>query len=146
MNFKRALGFAFVLYIVSFLGFFVTLLLPGEQSLTEVPPLATFVIGWIINIPVVLLLAKWYFKKVTPTAKAGFQLGVITIAFSLLLDGISIVGTYMAGQPLDTFAMLYSDWKLYATVIEIILLTTYAGYEFDATYTAPTKIDTQDNQ
>ncbi len=146
MNLRRALGFALALYILSFLGFFVTLLLPGEQSLTEVPPLATFVIGWIINIPVVLLLAKWYFKKVTPTVRAGLHLGIVAIVVSLLLDGISILGTYMAGQPLDTFVALYSDWKLYATVIEIIGLTMYAGYEFDATYTAPTEIHTQDNQ
>jgi len=135
MNLKRAIGFAVALYIISFIGFFVTLLLPGEHSLTEVPPLATFVVVWLIHIPVVLLLAKWYFRKVSATTKNGLLLGIVTIAVALVLDGLSIAGTIAAGESIDTFKALYTDWKFYATVLEIILLTTYAGYEFDSTYT-----------
>ncbi len=136
MNIKRALGFAVALYIISFLGFFVAMLLPGELSLTEVPTLATFAIGWIINIPAVLLLAKWYFKKVIPTAKSGFHLGIVAIVVALVLDGLSILATYLSGQSLDMFAALYTDWKFYATIVEIVLLTIYAGFEFDGTYTS----------
>lgn len=102
----------------------------------DTPPLVTFVIVWIINIPAVLLLAKWYFRQVMPSAKSGFLLGVVSILFAFVLDGISIFATYIAGQSLDTFVALYTDWKFYVTVLEIILLTTYAGYEFDATYTS----------
>ncbi len=135
MNIKRAIGFALSLYVVLFVGFLVTFLLPGEQSLTEVPPLATFVIVWLMSIPAVLLLAKWYFRKVSATKKNGFLLGIVTIVVSLLIDGLFIAGTIAAGESVETVKVLYTDWKFYATVLEIILLTTYAGYEFDSTYT-----------
>jgi hypothetical protein len=139
MNIKRAIVFSIMLYLASFIGFFVIQLLPGEQSFTEVPSLLSFVVGWVINIPIVLLLAKWYFKTVLPTAKSGLQLGIVAIIISLLLDGVSIVATLASGQSIDVFTALYTDWKFYVTVIEILLLTSVAGYEFDATDTAVTQ-------
>ena len=135
MNIKRAILFSIMLYLASFVGFFVVQLLPGEQSLTEVPSLLSFIVGWVINIPIVMLLAKWYFKKVLPTAKNGLQLGIVAIVVSLVLDGMSIMATLAAGQSIDVFTALYRDWKFYVTVIEILLLTTFAGFEFDATDT-----------
>ncbi len=92
-----------------------------------------------INIPIVLLLAKWYFKKVLPTVKNGLQLGIVAIIVSLIFDGLSIGATIAVGQSIDVFTALYTDWKFYVTVIEILLLTTFAGFEFDATDTPVTQ-------
>ncbi len=136
MNIKRSLGFAVLLYAISFIIFGGTASLFGHRSLTELPPLGVFVVIWLLSIPVVLLLAKWYFKKVMPTPKAGFRLGVLAVAVAFLLDGLVVLGTYASGESLDTFAAMYADWKVYATIVEIVLLTTYAGFEFDGTYTS----------
>jgi len=90
---------------------------------------------WLVNIPLIFFLGKWYFRNVSPTVQHGLQLGVVAIGVALLCDALLAFVTVVAGQPVDAFVALYTDWKLYATIFEIILLTTYMGYEFDGTFT-----------
>ena len=103
------------------------------------PSFNVYLLTWVLYIPLVLLLAKWYFKKDSPTLKKGFRLGIISIIVALLLDGLSILGTYYAGESLDMFMAMYTSWEFYFTIIWVIALTSYAGYEFDATFTKPDK-------
>ena len=137
MNMKRGIGFAVMLYVSSFIIYMILAAL-GLISMEEYT-LTAFVIGWIVNIPLVLLLAKWYFKQAAPTLRNGIHLGVLTIIVSLILDGLMVAGALAAGESLEQFKELYTSWPFYVTVFEIILLTAYAGYEFDGTYTAPEK-------
>ena len=136
MNIKRAIGFAFLLYISSFIVFTATAIILGIdlESLEGMSTMG-YVIGWVLYIPIVLLLAKWYFKKDPPTLKKGFWLGVIAITTSLLFDGVSVLGTYFAGESLDIFVRMYSSWEFYVSVVWVILLCTFAGFEFDKTFT-----------
>lgn len=133
MNYKRALSFALILYVV----FFV--LMMGAQTAT-----GSFVFGlkeyigmWVITIPIVLILAKWYFKLDAPTTKKGFMLGIIALIVGAILDvliiGISAPRFGMTFS--EMYNIFYTDWKFYVAVIEILALCTFAGFEFDATYT-----------
>jgi len=94
---------------------------------------------WVINIPVVLGLCKWYFKMEAPTLNKGFMLGVFALIVGVLLDAILLsISSSAASVPFQQMAMeLYGDWRFYVALAEVLLLTTYAGFEFDGTYTKP---------
>lgn len=140
MNISRAIGFSFILYIVS-LGLFAIIQFVSGMSFQEVPTFGMFVFGWICNIPIILLLAKWYFRKSSQSWKIGFTLGIIAILSSMILDGVCMLFAHALGESPTLLRDMYTDWKLYLTALEILLLTTYAGYEFDKTYTAPDSSD-----
>jgi hypothetical protein len=100
----------------------------------DVESFLSYVFQWILIIFVIFLLAKWYFRKALPTTKSGLYLGLITIGVGILVDVLFIIGILLQGGPLDTFIMMYSDWKFYATVALVLATCTYTGYEFDTTY------------
>lgn len=131
MNYKRAVGIAILLYLSSFFLYGLSFFIP---FLSEPNSLNSYIFFWLLNIPLVLLFAKWFFKKISPTTKRGFQFGLIIIAVAFALDGLAILGTYAAGESLEEFAALYTDWKFYVSVLEIIALATFAGWEFDGTH------------
>ena len=96
-----------------------------------------------------LLLSKWYFRtSEVPTAKEGALVGLTSIAFivatSLLifllllqrnLGDESLLSLWLfSGMPL----LLFTQFTSWSIAVLILLTTTYAGYEFDGTYTAST--------
>ncbi|OGH68763.1 MAG: hypothetical protein A3J66_03545 [Candidatus Magasanikbacteria bacterium RIFCSPHIGHO2_02_FULL_47_14] len=133
MNYKRAIIFGVVLYAVFFILYGLSYVVPflNKESSNG---LKSYIFTWVINIPVVLLLGKWYFKALKPSVHRGFWLGVITILVAFALDGIFVLLALAFQQPLDDFKTLYTDWKFYTTLAEVILLCTVSGFEFDATY------------
>jgi len=132
MNYKRALIFSILLYVISFAGFL------SIQALFQAPQwgLREYIAFWIINIPITLFLAKWYFKMEPPTTKKGFKLGVVALVVGFFLD-VVVIGIASATQSVDfsmMFGQFYTDWKFYLSILELLLLTTFAGFEFDATF------------
>jgi hypothetical protein len=134
MNFKRAIGFGLSAYLLSFAVYVAVAFIPGTGSPEEITTVG-YAIGWVFYIPVILLLAKWYFKKDPPNTKKGFFLGLITIAVSLALDGLAILGTYLAGESIKSFTVMYTSWEFYTSIVWVVALCTFAGFEFDKTYT-----------
>lgn len=135
MNISRVILFSLMLYAVSVVIFFGLQFFSGSPVLIAVPSLLSFVIWWIITIPLVLLLCKWYFKRVLPTIQNGVLLGLGAILVCACLDGLVVFGMWLGHQQIDIFHALFTEWKSYILVFEILLLTTYAGFEFDATDT-----------
>lgn len=138
LNTKRAIGFGLIVYALSFVLYLITAAF-FEIDPYEMPGTGVYAISWLLMIPLVLIPAKWYFKKDEPTTKKGFWLGVMTIIVAFVVDGIFILMALLAGQDLSGFEVLYTDWRFWVSIVEIIALCTYAGYEFDKTYTAPDK-------
>lgn len=133
MNTKRALIFSVLWYAISFL---IILAFQAIFS-TSVFGLREYAWFWVLSIPLVLGLAKWYFKMDAPTTQKGFMLGVVALVVGLVLD-VVIVGLITQNQGTafgELFWQYYGDPLFYVTLVEILLLTTYAGFEFDATYT-----------
>ena len=85
-----------------------------------------------MEILAVLLMSKWYFKMDPPTIKKGFLLGVIGLVFGTFLDIVIIVPFFV-----KSYAVFYTNWLMYVGFVWTIILTTYAGYEFDATFSKP---------
>lgn len=131
MNIVRALLFSIMLYAASF----VVYALSSFVGSAEDPTLGQYILFWVLNIPLTLFLAKWYFRVQEPTYQRGFLLGIIAVLVAFFFDGVSIATTAVAGKSIDVFKNMYGDWKFYVTVFEIIALCTFAGYEFDKTYT-----------
>ncbi|MBD3311179.1 MAG: hypothetical protein GF349_01625 [Candidatus Magasanikbacteria bacterium] len=126
MNLKRSIFFAVILWIFIFIIISVLMFLPQLQG----NDLAINIVFWIILIPLVLLLAKWYFKKDPPNIKKGFYLGVITLIIGTILDLTITIPFFV-----HSYADFYSDWMMWFGFAELLVLTTFAGFEFDKTFT-----------
>jgi len=136
MNVKRALYFAILLYLATFVVYGVLTLIPNITLISQHSVTLTgYVYNWILTIPIVLILAKWYFRKATVSWKQGVYLGLIASIVAILLDVVSVFLTWQLDQPLDVFVAMYTDWKFYVSLLEVTVLTTLAGSEFDATFT-----------
>lgn len=140
INLKRAIGYALLVYITSSIVFALAATLLGASL--EAPSLGAYVIYWLGTIVLMLLFAKWYFKVVEPTTKSGLYLGLATIAVSICIDLLSIAGAIATDNSIEMFASLYGSWQFYTTIIIVLLTTTYAGFEFDSTYTASSMTET----
>jgi len=125
MNIKRAIGFGAMLWILIFVVWSIVMFLPwfkdGEMRI--------YVTHWILLVTMVLLLAKWYFKTVTPTWKKGLYLGLIGLATGAVLDMIITVPLFV-----KSYSLYYSDWRQWFGFALSVLLCVIAGWEFDATF------------
>ncbi len=124
----RAIGFGAILWLVIFAIISIVMFIPALQD----KDLYQFIILWVLMVPVIMFLAKWYFRVVTPTAKNGFVLGVLAVVVGTILDLIITVPLFV-----KSYAIFYSNIFMYIGMVWGIALTTYAGYEFDTTYTEP---------
>ena len=129
MNYKRLLQFGVMLWIVVFVVFSIILFLPPLQD----KEMLQYIIFWVVNVPIVLFLAKWYFKAEKPTWQRGLQLGIAGIIVGTVLD-LLITQLFIEGTYRDFLAEFYGDWKLYVGFLEVIVLTVLAGAEFDGTF------------
>ena len=128
MNTKRAIIFGISVWIAAFVIISILMFTPWfKDSQTRVQ-----VAWWVLEIPAVLLLAKWYFKMDPPTVKKGFLLGVIGLVVGTVLDMIITVPLFV-----KSYSIFYTNWLMYIGFVWGIILTTYAGYEFDATFSKP---------
>lgn len=129
MNIKRALLFGILVWIAAFVVISIFMFTPWfKDSQTRVQ-----VAWWILEIPIVLLLAKWYFKQVSPTVKNGARLGLIGLLTGVVLDVVITVPLFV-----KSYTTFFGNELMYIGFIFGWLLCIYAGYEFDATYTKPT--------
>ena len=81
---------------------------------------------WVIQIPLVLLMAKWYFKQKQPSLKEGFYLGLIALVIGAILDAVITVPLFI-----KSYSGFFGNWEMYVGYAELLLLTTLAGWEFD---------------
>ncbi len=137
LNFKRALSFSLLLYVCTSVIFVLLSLIFGIEMDAKPSEISTMqcITYWIISVPIILVLSKWYFKRFQPSMKRGLCLGILAIIISFLLDSLMIALTMSAGASIEMFVSMYSDWKFYVMVILVIATTAYAGFEFDRTYT-----------
>ncbi len=128
MNYKRALIFGIGVWVAAFVTISIFMFAPWFKE----SQLRIQIAWWLIEIPAVLLLAKWYFKMDPPTIKKGFLLGVIGLVVGTVLDMVITVPFFV-----KSYAVFYTNWLMYVGFVWGIVLTTYAGFEFDATYSKP---------
>lgn len=126
MNLKRAIGFAVLLWIIIFVVISIVMFLSWFKDHN----LRIQVAWWILEIPIVLVWAKMYFKADPPTWKKGLYLGLIALIVGTILDTIITVPLFI-----KSYSMYFGSWTLYAGFVEMLVLTTLAGGEFDKTFT-----------
>ncbi len=128
MKLKRAFLFGTMVWVAAFVVISVLMFTPWfKDSQTRIQA------GWwILEVPAVLLMAKWYFKMDPPTIKKGFLLGVLGLIVGVILDAVITVPFFV-----KSYAVFYTNWLMYVGFVWGIILTTYAGYEFDATFSKP---------
>ena len=126
MKYARMLGFGAMLWIAAFVVISIVMFTPWFKE----SQLRIMAAWWIVEIPVVLLLSKWYFKADPPTVKKGFLLGIVGLAVSMALDAIITVPLFV-----KSYAVFYGSWQLWVGLVEILALCVLAGWEFDKTFT-----------
>ena len=126
MKYARMLGFGAMLWIAAFVVISIVMFTPWFKE----SQLRIMSAWWIVEIPVVLLLSKWYFKADPPTVKKGFLLGIVGLAVSMALDAIITVPLFV-----KSYAVFYGSWQLWVGLVEILALCVLAGWEFDKTFT-----------
>lgn len=125
---KRTLGFGALLWVFIFAIISIVMFIPALAD----KELYQFIILWVLMVPLVMFLAKWYFRVVTPTVKSGLKLGIVAVLVGTVLDVAITVPFFV-----KSYAVFYSNVYMYIGMLWGIILTTYAGYEFDTTYTKP---------
>ena len=126
MKLQRSIMFGTALWIAAFVVISIVMFTPWFKE-SQLRIMATW---WIVEIPVVLLLSKWYFKADPPTVKKGFLLGIVGLAVSMALDAIITVPLFV-----KSYAVFYGSWQLWVGLVEILALCILAGWEFDKTFT-----------
>lgn len=129
MKYTRGLLFGLFLWTFIFIILSIFMFAPGIKDQV----FFQYLILWVLLIPFVLFIAKWYFHTDEPTTKKGVILGVAALVVYIVLDNIVIVPLFI-----KSYSIYFSNIYLYISMFEVLLLTTYAGYEFDATYTKDT--------
>ncbi|HAT03913.1 MAG TPA: hypothetical protein DCS29_04035 [Candidatus Magasanikbacteria bacterium] len=130
MNLKRAFGYGAMLWVIIFVVISILIFLPWFKD----SEFRVDIAWYILEIPIVLIWAKMYFKADPPTTKKGLMLGLVALVAGTILDMIITVPLFV-----KSYAMYFGDWMLYIGYVELLVLTTYAGYEFDGTYTKESK-------
>jgi hypothetical protein len=127
MNYKRAFGFGVILWVIIFVVVSILMFTPWVKD----SQLRFQVVGWVLEIPIVLLMAKWYFKKDAPTIKKGFLLGLVGIVVGNILDIFITIPLFIG-----SYAVVYGNWKMYIGYAILLILAIFAGWEFDGTYSS----------
>lgn len=130
MNIKRAIGFGAFLWIAIFIIVTILMFLPWTAG----NRLYQQIILWILEIPVTLLLARWYFFAKNPTVKEGFFLWLVGLVTGGILDVAVTVPLFV-----KSYAVFYGNWLMYVGFGVTLLVCLYAGYEFDGVVNPPLK-------
>lgn len=127
MNFKRALGMGALIWVFAFVVVSIVMFLPWFKD----DNLRVMIAWWVVEIPVVLLLAKWYFKQRRPNLKEGFLVGLVALLAGAILDSVITIPLFIQAD----YAKFFGNWTLYVGYAEFLILTTVAGWEFDGPVT-----------
>lgn len=130
MNLKRAVGFGVLMWIFVFVLWSIILFIPLFRD----SKMLQFLVYWVLLIPVVLSTAKWYFKSDPPTIKKGIVIGIVALVVGAILDAIITVPLFIG-----SYSEFFLNKLMYIGYLELVILTAYAGFEFDATFSKPEK-------
>ena len=134
MNIKRSILFGVLLWAIIFVVLSLLMFTPFLAGKV----LLWHIVFWVLLVPIVLGLCKWYFKENPPTMKKGVLLGVAALVIGIVLDMALTMPLFILPQG-GSYVAFYSDRMLYFGMAEVLILTTFAGVEFDATYSKPEK-------
>jgi hypothetical protein len=134
MNIKRALAFSLMLWAFIFVAWSIVMFIPAlKDKLT-----AQHIVNWVLLIPMALLLAKWYFKKDSPSVKKGLYLGFFSLVIGAILDLAITISLFIGPQQGGYMAGLtyyYTRWELWVGFVWFLVLMIFAGFEYDCTFT-----------
>lgn len=126
LKWGRAVLFGVILWVFIFVIISILMFVPPLKD-RDMLQLAIY---WILLIPLALFLCKWYFKEDAPTAKKGLMLGIMGLIVGGILDIAVTIPLFV-----KSYSAYYSSWSMYVGFVELLIITTYAGYEFDSTFT-----------
>jgi hypothetical protein len=137
LHISRACGFSLILYIATFVVFAILSVIFGVSTASAPDDISMLqrVIYWIVLVPLIVVVAKWYFRKFQPSFKRGVVLGMFTLVAFVILDAIILLASMPGGEGWSMLKTMYSEWKFYIAFVITLATTAYAGFEFDRTYT-----------
>jgi hypothetical protein len=123
MDIKKTIIFSLGVWLFLTILFYILNLIPVLEK-----NIYFFTVVWVFLIIKLFFLSKWYFRKTTINIKNGFILGLISSLVSAIL--IYFVSFNLLDLKIENESLYLS-----VTFLEILLFCTYAGFEFDKTFT-----------
>lgn len=124
MDMKKTILFSLAIWIFLTILFYILNFFPVLEK-----NIYFFTIVWVLLLVKLLILSKWYFRKIIINIKNGFILGIFTVL------SVSFLMYFISFNILD-LKMAQEYFYLFITAVEILFFCTYAGFEFDKTFTA----------
>ena len=133
MNLKRGIIFGLIFWVIVFVIISILMFIPWIKDSS----VRINIIWYILEIPLVLLLAKWYFKQRKPSLKEGVMIGITALIVGTILDVVITIPVFLKGN----YTQFYGDWMLYIGYVEMLVLTTISGWEFDGPVAKTEELD-----
>ncbi|MBU0596971.1 hypothetical protein KJ641_00680 [Patescibacteria group bacterium] len=135
MNIKRSLGFSVLLWVFIFVIWSIIIFVPGLKD----KMMYQYIVYWVLMIPLVIVLTKWYYKQESISIKKALKLGVFALIVGAILDMIITIPLYIvpqiAGTYMEGLQHFYSQWEMWVGFAWLLILMAYSAWEFDRTYT-----------
>jgi hypothetical protein len=128
-NFKRAVGFAVLLYIATFIVGIVAGVASGQDmsSINTVSD-SFWYVGMVAAVVLTTLFTIWYLKrhKVGASAKSGFLFGLTAVVVSSVLDFIFFSLGNAGGAHVD-LGQYYGDYRFWIIIVLVVLTASAIG-------------------
>ncbi len=117
---KRAIGFAVLAYVASFITGIVTAMVLGVDLASTDVPNSLWYVGMLMAVIIMKIVTMLYFKpkKLKPSFQSGLELGIVTVVVGFVLDMLIIIPTYNQGgsEIISTYYTTPFFWMTLALV------------------------------
>jgi hypothetical protein len=128
MNWKRALGIAFTLYLVTFVfGILLALLLGIDMTSVQETPLSMWIVSIIMTTVFAGLAAFWYFNKEKAALKDGFFLGLVFIGFGFFMDLLFFIPMLISGEGFGLLGAYYGNVLFWVSLVLVVVVSSCIG-------------------
>lgn len=145
MKSKRAIGFAILIYIASFVvGILTSFFINADFSMSNVP-VGVWIIGILASIILTACFTKLYFKKVDPSFSEGIKFGIVVILISTILDFLIVIPSVLYTNTVGDIVSYYTNPLFWVIVASVILTAGIVGkkQEYLETHARPSILASQ---
>ncbi len=126
---KRNLWYGVILWAIIFvevsvIGFTPTLATQGENGFVLLP--MGLVLHFLLLATMAFLLATQYFKKATPSPKAGVKAAAVMVGVGLVLDALITVPFFV-----KSYVLFYTKWSLWVGIALVLIIFAWRGKKLE---------------
>jgi hypothetical protein len=133
-NYKSATLWAVIFWALIFVAWSIIMFIPALEGNL----FGQYIVYFIILIFLTWLCVSSYFKKASPSAKAGIFLAIYFLIIGTILDMIVTIPLFV-----KDWAGFYGSWQLYVGFAEAIIIAALVGHFLSKKKSKPTPVTDQ---